>query len=178
MKMSNETLYQRLIEPVEPRMLNIIGHIVQVPEDCADVMQEVLSIVWCKLSLIERADNPQAYILRICVTQSYEYLRKRYAQYEHEKRLARDRSKPPVNSVNDSESAETRQVILSAIGRLPKKQAKALLLRTTENMGYEDMAPVLGCSVATARSHVHKARVRLRTALTQIGILVDSGGEA
>ena len=52
--------------------------------------------------------------------------------------------------------------MLAAIDRLGSRQASAVLLRAVEDESYANVAQALGCSEATARVHVQRARVKLR----------------
>ena len=49
----NHEIYQRLIEPIEERMIAIVTRIMQDHHDAMDVFQEVLAVVWKKLRTIE-----------------------------------------------------------------------------------------------------------------------------
>jgi hypothetical protein len=68
----SDELYERLISPIEKRMIGIVARIVRDPED-----EEVLALIWAKFERIDRHPNPHAYIIRICITRSYDALRKR-----------------------------------------------------------------------------------------------------
>ena len=59
------------------------------------------------------------------------------------------------------ESTQREKDILAAIGRLPRNQAIAVLMRLLQDQPYSDIALVLGCSEVTARIHVSKARAKL-----------------
>jgi DNA-directed RNA polymerase specialized sigma24 family protein len=45
----SDELYERLISPIEKRMIGIVARIVRDPEDAADVFQDVLALIWAKL---------------------------------------------------------------------------------------------------------------------------------
>ena len=83
----SDELYERLIRPIEQRMISIVARVVRDPEDAADVFQEVLALIWAKLDRIDRHPNPHAYIIRICITRSYDALRKRARRRRREVRL-------------------------------------------------------------------------------------------
>jgi DNA-directed RNA polymerase specialized sigma24 family protein len=83
----SDELYERLISPIENRMIGIVARIMRDPEDAADVFQEVLALIWAKLARIDRHPNPHAYIIRICITRSYDALRKRARRRRLETRL-------------------------------------------------------------------------------------------
>lgn len=63
------------------------------------------------------------------------------------------------------DQAELRRSVRRAIASLPVKQGRAIVMRYLEQQDYPAIAAVLGCSEATARSHVSKAVAALRSLL-------------
>ena len=64
---------------------------------------------------------------------------------------------------------ETRLVLRdvgAVLGRLPKKQRAALQLAGVEGKTYEEVAAVMGLSVGAVRSHLARARNRLKAAVS------------
>ena len=55
--------------------------------------------------------------------------------------------------------------VLRAIQRLPEPQREALVMATDQDMSYEEIARVLGCSVAAIKVRIHRARLALREEL-------------
>jgi len=167
----SDELYERLISPIEKRMIGIVARIVRDPEDAADVFQEVLALIWAKLERIDRHPNPHAYIIRICITRSYDALRKRARRRRREIRLASIQEKMwQARSLDYIKEGDMVTAIRDAIAMLPRNQGQAVLLRIIEDSPYHMIAGVLGCSEATARSHVSKGRARLVKLLGELGI--------
>jgi len=167
----SDELYERLISPIEKRMIGIVARIVRDPEDAADVFQEVLALIWAKLKRIDRHPNPHAYIFRICITRSYDVLRKRARRRRREIRLESIQAKMwPARSLAYIEDGDRVTAIREAIAMLPPKQGQAVLLRVMEDFPYHMIAGVLGCSEATARSHFSKGKARLIKILGELGI--------
>jgi RNA polymerase sigma-70 factor (ECF subfamily) len=52
-----------------------------------------------------------------------------------------------------------------AMDLLPAQQREVLLLRFMEDMGYEDIATVVGCPIGTVRSRIHNGKRSLRAIL-------------
>jgi RNA polymerase sigma-70 factor (ECF subfamily) len=69
-----------------------------------------------------------------------------------------DRTDDPVAMLS---RAERERRIEDAISRLPEPLREAFLLRFRHTMDYEEIAEVTGVPVSTARTHVHRARLRL-----------------
>ena len=169
-----DELYDRLITPIEQKMRAIVVRIVRDQADADDVMQETLAVVWKRLHKIDRDANPHGYILRICVSRAYDLLRSRARRWKRETRVAGTARKD--STVTDDPAAramtaERAEVIRNAVGLLPPKQAKAVLLRVVDGSSYGAIACILGCSEVTARSHYSKGSARMRKILADLGAL-------
>jgi len=172
-----ERLYGKLIEPIEERLIGTVGRIVRDRDQAADVFQETLIWVWRHLERIDRHPNPPAYILRACVGRCYDALRREVRRRKRERPLSQQAqaaggSEPQALAADRDEGRVVRQMI----AHLPSKQARALLLRVVDEANYPEIAQVLGCSEATARSHVSKAKARLRRELTRRNVIALRGG--
>jgi DNA-directed RNA polymerase specialized sigma24 family protein len=51
-----EILFDRLIRPIENKMIGIVWRIIRDPEDYKDVFQNVLEQIWTKLERINQPD--------------------------------------------------------------------------------------------------------------------------
>jgi RNA polymerase sigma factor (sigma-70 family) len=167
----SDEFYERLIRPIEKRMIRIVARIVRDPEEAADVFQDVLAVIWAKLERIDRHPNPHAYIIRVCVTRSYDALRKRAQRRRREVRLESIQEKLWLaRSLGYIREGDRVSAIREAIGMLPPNQGQAVLLRIMEDAPYYMIAAILGCSEATARSHFSKGRAQLIRLLGELGI--------
>ena len=81
---------------------------------------------------------------------------------------------PRGHSVEDKRAAVASDTLLSgelegkvaeAVAALPENQRTALLLWQQEEMAYEDIAKVLGCSLSAVKSLIHRARETLKARL-------------
>ena len=161
--------YERLVLPVKDQMIRSIWRILHDPDDADDAFQDALTTIWKRLKRVRRHPNPRALILRICVDAAYDTLRRKLRRQRGEDLgPVPDHIPDPACSAVErlswqEEQAEVRQ----AITRLSRRQAEALLMRVVQEQAYEDIAQVLGCSEANARTHVARARARLREMLTR-----------
>jgi RNA polymerase sigma-70 factor, ECF subfamily len=173
--------YNVYIRPHEGLMSRIVWRIVRNPEDAEDTLQDALSTIWKKRNLVESHPNPQALILKICINAAYDTLRKR-RRHNHEKstNLQHSIQEKDMRGQNRTETAslpngldklvqkETEMEILNAIGRLPRKQAVAVLMRIVKEQPYEIIAQAMGCSETTVRIHVARGRNRLNQWLAHL----------
>jgi RNA polymerase sigma-70 factor (ECF subfamily) len=64
-----------------------------------------------------------------------------------------------------AEDSQTLSAVLKAIQRLPESQREALLLSLEEDLRYDQIGAILGCSAAAVKVRIHRARVQLRAEL-------------
>lgn len=165
-----KSLYDWLIAPVESRMMRTIWRVVRHDQLAEDTLQDALAIIWRKRNRIHRHPNPQALILKICLNCAYDSLRKR-ARQRRQKDLSNLASYESQSRTNASLELEKKQAVakvLNAIGRLPRSQALAVLMRIVQNQPYEAIAQTMGCSETTVRIHVSRGRKRLRQWLSHL----------
>jgi RNA polymerase sigma-70 factor (ECF subfamily) len=162
--------YERLIAPIEDRMVGLVWRIVRDPDDAEDAFQEALERIWRRIGKIMRHPNPHALIVRICVNSAYDSLRKRSRRHRRQASAPIEETRPD-SAPSPSETAsgkETESEILNAIGRLSRSQAQAVLLRCAEGQDYDEIAKAMGCHPGTARTHVARGRARLSEMLPHL----------
>lgn len=162
--------YNGLIRPIEDRMIRSVWRIVRDADDADDAFQEALETIWKRLGRIRQHPNPHALILRICVNSAYDVLRRKSRRRRHEelKAIPDIVPDPAPSPAQQAVGSENREEIFEAIGRLPRNQAQAVLMRFVQGLPYADIAQALGCKEAMARKHISRARVRLRKALAHL----------
>jgi RNA polymerase sigma-70 factor, ECF subfamily len=166
----NRADYDSLIRPIEDRMIRSVWRIVRDPDDADDAFQEALATIWKRLGRIRRHANPHALILRICVNSAYDVRRRKSRRRRHEelKAITDIAADPAPSPAEQAVGRENREEIFEAIGRLPRNQAQAVLMRFVQELPYADIAQALDCKEATARKHIARARIRLRKALAHL----------
>lgn len=162
--------YERLIAPIEERMVRAIWRIVRNPDDADDALQEALLTVWKRWGQVARHPNPHALVLRICIHAAYDRVRQqaRRCKWQDAGDIAEaipDRSPSLTQKLASHQQGEQ---VLEAIARLPKNQAQAILMRAVEEVSYSDIALAMNCREATVRKHVARARIKLRTLLSHL----------
>jgi RNA polymerase sigma-70 factor (ECF subfamily) len=73
-----------------------------------------------------------------------------------------DPSGPDDSPAEQLIAGETAELVNRAVTRLPEQQRAVVVLRVWEGLSYERIAEVVGCTEATARSHMHHALAALR----------------
>jgi RNA polymerase sigma-70 factor (ECF subfamily) len=89
---------------------------------------------------------------------------------ERQRRLVRlnqapDRADPAPQPDEAAEQLQSLSTVLRAIQRLPEQQWEALVLSLDEDLRYDQIGAILGCSVAAVKVRIHRARLQLRSDL-------------
>ncbi|MHC4518279.1 MAG: RNA polymerase sigma factor [Planctomycetota bacterium] len=124
----------------------------------AEAMQYALLGLWRHVEKLE-GGKAARYIYRIALSANAKAWRQRIGK---DGRLRPQAAGPVGQSSERACQTESCQVARRAIAELPQRQAKALVMRYLEQKDYRIIADCLGCSEATARSHVSKAVATLR----------------
>jgi RNA polymerase sigma-70 factor (ECF subfamily) len=161
--------YDVLVRPMEGRMMRSIWRIVREREAAEDALQDALTVVWKKRDAVARHPKPEALILRIAVSAAYDAVRKNRRRLRHEipglpDERVDDTATPVAKGIEDK---GLRAAIMGAIGRLPERQATAVLLHIVEELSYEDIARAMACSESTVRVHVMRGRAVLARRLAR-----------
>jgi RNA polymerase sigma-70 factor (ECF subfamily) len=170
--------HDEIIRPIEETMIACIWRVTQSREDARDALQEALSLIWRRRRRIRRHPKPHALVLKICRDKAIDCLRKSICRNEREMPLTTVR---PAETELDGRTPRTElfrreavDEIRKAIARLPRKQAQAVVMRVVEEQPYADIALALGCSEATARSHVRHGRDQLQRRLQGLSVGASS----
>jgi RNA polymerase sigma-70 factor (sigma-E family) len=131
--------------------------------DAPDLVQEALARAYPRWEQIAETGHAEAYVRRSIVNASVSGWRRtrRLVAVEDVEALAREHLPDPADALDDADHAWA--LCLS----LPPAQRAAVVLRFYEDLSYAQIAVVLSCPEATARSHVHRALARLRERLTE-----------
>ncbi|MCX5757856.1 MAG: RNA polymerase sigma factor [Candidatus Hydrogenedentes bacterium] len=167
--------YERLIAPLESRILKTIWSVTRNAEDAEEALQEALTILWRRWDRVCRHSNPEALIFRMCINASYDVIR-RNARYRRNAAAAltggvswtRWFLRAPSTPVDAAQCREQETAISEAIARLSRNQAIAVVMRLLQDQPFEDVAEAIGCRTATARKHLERGRDRLRILLAPV----------
>jgi len=119
------------------------------------------------LERIDQLRDPQAalaWLYRIATTVTLDHLRRRRPatvpldEDEHGERT-------PSLLETTLERSEMSECVDGYLAALSDDYRVAILLRDVHGLGNAELAALAGCSVATAKIRVHRARIRLREAL-------------
>ena len=81
---------------------------------------------------------------------------------ENHQDVEMDIPSPEASPSQNLDNKEAVEVIQLAIGKLPGDQREAIILREYEQLAYDQIAEILGCSLANVKVLIYRARVQLK----------------
>src|SRR5262245_29272703 len=163
----DEAAVAELVERFSPRLRYFLRKLLSSADGAEDALQDVWLDVVRGLG---RLDDPQAlvaWLYRIARDRAYARLRK---ARRLELPLDDAGLKEPAVESEEEFSAEDAARIHAALDELPAQQREVLVLRFLEDMGYEEIARIVGCSMGTVRSRIHYGKRALRESLERSGV--------
>ena len=169
------------MERYQRRVYNVCLRLVGQPADAADVTQEVFLRIYTRLDGFRGEAPFRTWVYRITVNTCRDELRRR-------RRRPAPVEDQPAHVVAAAVTGSTRQdddpartvvgrevqaTIQAALNQLPESFRAAVVLRDVQGLTYEEVAEVLGVSVGTVKSRIHRGRLLLRDRLAAAGLLGD-----
>ncbi len=162
--------YDELVRRYQKKVYAITYGMTRNHSDADDLAQETFIRAYqaCQRFQIDRAF--QAWLFRIAVNLCINHIRKKKRRGE----MPLDEQTDPVmpapsgqNPGRDTEQRELGRQIDRAIRQLSPKLRSVIVLRSFEDMPYEEMARVLKISQGTVMSRLHRAREKLKDTLRE-----------
>lgn len=130
--------------------------------DAEDALQDALLGLYPRFDAVAAGGGVDAYVRRSIVNASVSRWRKvgRISVTDAPENWVRD---PDRRGLDDA--VVDAALAWDLCGELPPVQRAAVVLRFYDDLSFAEIAGVLDCPEATARSHVHRALTKLRTRL-------------
>jgi RNA polymerase sigma-70 factor (ECF subfamily) len=159
-----EQLYQRHNRRVYSLCLRMTGNV----SEAEDLSQEVFIQLFRKIGSFRGESAFTTWLHRLTVNQVLMHFRKRGVKMEQ----TTDDGETPIQIVKGTENPNAMPVVDrialdKAIVQLPPGYKMVFTLHDIEGHEHEEIARMLGCSVGTSKSQLHKARMKLRGLLRQ-----------
>lgn len=134
--------------------------------EAEDLTQDVFIQLHRKIGSFRGDSAFTTWLHRLTVNQVLMHFRKRTVKFEK----TTEEGETPVQVVRGSEKPAKMPVVDkialdNAIKELPNGYKNVFILHDIEGFEHEEVARILGCSVGTSKSQLHKARLKLRKLL-------------
>jgi len=134
-------------------------------DDTNDLLQEAFVRAYQHLKEFDRSRPFYPWLHRIAVNLALTFIQRRSRQTNFSGLSTEEIFPTAPETDNPDEKAERGEMLEaleSAIERLPAEQKVVLLLRTREDMSYQELSEHLGIEIGTVMSRLARAREKLR----------------
>lgn len=174
----NKDAFQELVCRYQDRLVNYVNSLVHDYEQAVDLAQEAFIRVFQNAHRCNLDSQFSSWIYRIATNLAIDEIRRRRRKgrcflYNVLAFPTRGREPYPLPDRRPSperqlDRKERRQRLRAALASLPERYRLPLLLREVEELPYEEVARVLGISLGTVKSRLHRAKSLLREKLNVI----------
>ena len=157
-----EEIYQRH----HRRVYSICLRMLQNAYEAEDLTQDVFIQLYRKIGSFRGDSAFTTWLHRMTVNQVLMHFRKRTVKFEK----TTEEGETPIQVVPGTESPFKMPIVdkialENAIDQLPAGYKNVFMLHDVEGFEHEEVAKILGCSVGTSKSQLHKARLKLQKLL-------------
>ena len=157
-----EEIYQRH----HRRVYSICLRMLQNAFEAEDLTQDVFIQLYRKVGSFRGDSAFTTWLHRLTVNQVLMHFRKRNVKFEK----TTEEGETPEQIVTGTDNPFKMQIVdkmalENAIEQLPAGYKNVFVLHDVEGFEHEEVARILGCSVGTSKSQLHKARLKLRKLL-------------
>lgn len=148
------------------RVYSLCLRMLQNTSEAEDLTQEVFIQLYRKIGSFRGDSAFTTWLHRMTVNQVLMHFRKRTVKFEK----TTEEGETPVQIVPGTENQGKMPIVdkialENAIAQLPQGYKNVFVLHDVEGYEHEEVARILGCSVGTSKSQLHKARLKMRKLL-------------
>lgn len=167
----DQDAFQALVQRYQDRIFRMLARWAPDRMETEDLAQEVFVKVFRKLHTFQHGSSFYTWLYRIAVNTASDWHARRRTRRLHlvedvaEVAAAGRREPQGSGAAEPLLAEELARVTREVLATLPEKYKTVLILREYEDMSYNEMAEVIGCSIGTVESRLFRARQRFKQAL-------------
>lgn len=170
--------FESLVQMHQQRVFAHCYRLVSNSAEAEDLCAETFLRAFQKLKSLRADPSIVHWLLRVANNLCISALRKRSTRPTVELDEAREVQSSAPTPEEQTVEAYRREVVRACLDRLAPKEKVAVLMFYLEDRPLEEIAKVLECGVAGAKSRVHRARHRLKAmVMAELGEDVPLGAE-
>lgn len=166
--------FEGLVKRYERPLYNFAYRLTGDPEEAKDLTQEAFCRAYRNYDKFVPGTNFDRWVYRIIHNLYLDQVRRnRKVRYESldapirtdDSEMTREIPDESEGPAEGYERAEFHGELSQALAELPPEFRSAVILCDVQGFSYEEIAQVIGCSIGTVRSRIHRGRRQLRQLL-------------
>jgi RNA polymerase sigma-70 factor, ECF subfamily len=162
----NRDAFRQLVERNQDKVRSIILYTLNRGDVVDDIAQDVFIKVYKALDSFRFDSKFYTWLYRITVNKCRDELRKRRLKRFIPLHHSSDDEPRKIDSlVTEQQHDDFRDVVHSALRKLPVRQREIIILKDIQDYSYEEIAEILHCEMGTVKSRLSRARAVMRKLL-------------
>jgi RNA polymerase sigma-70 factor, ECF subfamily len=162
----NMAAFEEIYQRHHRRVYSICLRMLQNAFEAEDLTQDVFIQLYRKVGSFRGDSAFTTWLHRLTVNQVLMHFRKRNVKFEKTTEEGETPEQIVAGTANPFKMQIVDKMALeNAIEQLPAGYKNVFVLHDVEGFEHEEVARILGCSVGTSKSQLHKARLKLRKLL-------------
>lgn len=175
----DKVAFGKLVDLHKRAVFGLCVRLLRDPEEARDAAQEAFVRAYGAVATYDAAQPFAPWLLRIARNHCLDVLRRRVPVGAQVQLDAEPEDGAPARELADSEApaadtllerAQTRTALEAAVAGLPPNYREVVHLFHVEHLSYKEIAATLDVPIGTVMTWLHRARGRLRVALSEQGL--------
>ena len=169
--------FKQLFDTHSTLVYNVTYRMLQNKQDAEDVTQEVFFEAYKALKHFRAESQLSTWLYRIAVNRSLNHQRKKKVErwlsldFDTDKHSGENVDVPEMSEERTDDAIQrkdTERIVQEAINSLPGQQRIAIMLHRYEDLSYEEIARIMGVTVGSVESRMHRAKQTLAKKLLSL----------
>ncbi len=184
-KNGDKSAFEDIVNRHQDRVFNIIYRMIDNYEEAEDLTQEVFIKVFKSLKKFKQRSTFSTWLYRVTVNMCIDAWRKKNKRgnsnkdwefredwYKDTQRVMSNEASSPdlIDPEEIRESNELKERVQKAISKLSYKYRIVIILHDLQGFSYREISDIFNCPMGTTKSCLHKARMRLKSLLSESDI--------
>lgn len=161
----DESAFNRLVLRYQEKIYLLARRMTGNHHDADEVVQEVLIVLYKKLSSFEFKSSFYTWLYRITLTRSINLIKRRSIKKLLPLKNIVNKKNENDDPVDSFDKKEKFYLLESALQKIPAKQREVFVLRQFEELDYEEISKITGTTVGALKANYFHAINKLKDLL-------------
>jgi RNA polymerase sigma-70 factor (ECF subfamily) len=163
-QVGDEAAFEMLFDRYNGRLLYYLRRLLGTGGQAEDILQSVWLKVVRKIGTLREPRAVRAWMYRIAHNEAIQQLR------DSGREIALNEAEDTLEAIPEEEESSPVDSarVHAALDEISPAHRAVLTLRFMDDLSYEEMAGVVGCSIGTIRSRIHYAKRALRERMEEV----------